>query len=165
MGRVRPCGRTVPRPLLVYQLPDGWEAQQRYIDRAEEDLLCAVGLCRRGTFGYIPLVNVCYLLHQAIEKWLKMLIAVQGVAVPRLHELHLLLDAVAAREPQVMRIRDMIVEVDEVLLSQKFPSNLRYEETPPEVERYIDVLMRAAFMLRKIAKRWLRREGPDGSQV
>ena len=47
-----------------------YQSQQSWIDRAEEDLLCAVFLCRQR-INYSPLANICYLLHQSIEKWLK----------------------------------------------------------------------------------------------
>jgi hypothetical protein len=86
--------------LLVYRLPEDASAQQPLIERAEEDLLCATSLYRRGAYGYSPLVTVCFLLYQALEKWLKVFIAVQGIPVStKTHDFYSRFEAAKKEEP------------------------------------------------------------------
>lgn len=144
--------------LRVHELPEDKSAQQQFIDRAEEDLVCAVSLYRRGACGYSPLVTICFLLHQAIEKWLKLLIAVQGLKIPTngQHDLHPRFTALEGLIPDLGRIRKEIETIDEKILTHRFPGDLRYNETPADIERYVNVLLRAAFKVRRIVKRYLK---------
>lgn len=144
--------------LRIYELPEDKSAQQQLIDRAEEDLVCAVSLYRQGACGYSPLVTVCFLLYQAIEKWLKLLIAVEGlpVSTKSQHDLDSRFTALEKQIPDLGKIKKEIKEIDEEVLTHKFPGNLRYNETPANIERYVNVLLRAAFEVRRIAKRYLK---------
>ncbi|MDD5205078.1 MAG: HEPN domain-containing protein [Desulfobacterales bacterium] len=100
---------SLSQKLSVYELPEDKAVHQPYVDRAEEDLLCAISLYRRGACGYAPLNNVCYLLHQAIEKWLKLLIEVRvGTSPQKNHDLFVLLSAIADLDPAFLSIRDEI---------------------------------------------------------
>lgn len=63
-----------PLPLSTYQIPnpnetDARKVAQSLIDQADEDLFCAIG-CMRKNIHY-PVNEICYLLHQSLEKWLK----------------------------------------------------------------------------------------------
>lgn len=147
--------------LTLYELPEDKAKQQPYIERAEEDLLCAVSLYRRGACGYLPLNNVCYLLHQAIEKWLKLFIAVGRVeGVPtrgqHAHDLRLFLTAIEALDPEFLRIRGMIEAVDGQMMDHRFPGSLRYEATKPETDQHVETLMSVAFRTRRLVKRCLK---------
>jgi HEPN domain-containing protein len=146
--------------LRLYKLPENASAQQPFIDRAEEDLLCAVSLYRQGACGYSPLVIVCFLLHQALEKWLKAFIAVQGISVPKKgqHDLLSRLEAAKTVEPAFADIQSKIEETEPAIMAHNFPGNLRYNETPPNIEQYVEVLIKAAFATRKLVKRALKRK-------
>lgn len=145
--------------LRVYELPDDYQSQQPFIERAEEDLLCAVMLSRHGACNYLPLVTVCYLLHQAIEKWLKLLIAVRAMpgSTQGQHDLYSRFTTVGKLEPQFLTIRDSIEAVNGEIMGHKFPGDLRYNEPPTDIGQYIQALMTAAFATRRLAKRSLRR--------
>mgnify|MGYP005841338443 CR=1 FL=1 len=155
------------RSLQVYGLPEDATPQQPLIERAEEDLLCAIALYRQGACGYLPLVTVCFLLHQALEKWLKLIIAVRGIAVAakqdekqrvKPHDLYRLLTALDEKLPEFGEIRGEIEKVDPALMDHKFPGSLRYNETPAEIERYVRVLIPVAFKTRRLVKRYLNQE-------
>jgi len=144
--------------LRLYRLPGDASAQQPLIERAEEDLLCALSLYRQGTCGYSPLVTVCFLLHQALEKWLKVLIAVKGIHVSaKTHDLYSRLEAAKEVDPEFEDIRKKIEEIELTIMDHKFPGDLRYNETPPDIEQYVEVLIKAAFATRKLVKRALKR--------
>ncbi len=146
--------------LSVYELSENQAEQQPRIDRAEEDLLCAISLFRRGACGYLPLNNICYLLLQAIEKWLKLLIAVRGIPAPargqNAHNLRSFFEAIAEQEPRFATIRDRMETMDGELLDHRFPGKLRYEELPQVDRTYIKTLLVAAFETRRIVKQCLK---------
>lgn len=140
--------------LNVYRLPEDASAQQALIERAEEDLLCALSLYRKGVCGYLPLVTVCFLLHQAVEKWLKVLIAVKGITVnSKQHDLYSRLEALMRVDSAFEEVKLQIEAANIEIMDHKFPGNLRYSETSSDIEQYINTLMKAAFAVRKIAKR------------
>jgi len=143
--------------LRFYKLPEDASIQQPLIERAEEDLLCALSLYRQGACGYSPLVTVCFLLHQALEKWLKAFIAVQGISVrPNgQHDLLGRLEAAKTVQPAFADIQSKIEEIEPEIMAHKFPGNLRYNETPPDIERKVEVLIKAAFVTRRLVKRTL----------
>lgn len=143
--------------LHVYRLPEDANSQQPLIERAEEDLLCAVALYRRGACGYLPLVTTCYLLHQALEKWLKLLIAVRGISVSTKgqHDLYNRIVALESSVPEFKKIREEIERIDPMLMDHKFPGNLRYNEIPTDIEQYIKALISAVFKTRRLVKRCL----------
>ena len=143
--------------LRLYKLPEEASAQQPLIERAEEDLLCALSLYRQGACGYSPLVTVCFLLHQALEKWLKAFIAVRGIRVSsKKHDIHSRFKAVEGAEPAFGDIRNKLEVVPEIM-AHEFPGNLRYNETLPDIEQYVEVLIKAAFATRRLVKRTLQR--------
>lgn len=107
---------TLTSTLRVYRLPEEASSQQPLIERAEEDLLCALALYRQGACGYLPLVTVCYLLHQTLEKWLKLLIAVRGISASTRgqHDLYNRINAIEALIPEFSEIREDIEKVDPI---------------------------------------------------
>lgn len=154
--------------LTVFTLPSDLQRQQPLIDRAEEDLMCAICLYREGACGYLPLLNICYLLLQGIEKWLKVFIATQGIlGVPTrgrdAHNLERFFTEVARHEQDFEVIRQRIAEADPQLLSHDFYVNLRYNDTPTEIENCIETLISTAFDTRRVVKRFLKRrqDAPD----
>jgi HEPN domain-containing protein len=144
--------------LRLYRLPEKASAQQPLIERAEEDLLCALSLYRQGACGYSPLITVCFLLHQAMEKWLKAFIAVQGIHVSPngQHDLLSRLEAAKIVQSAFADIQSKIEEIEPEIMAHKFPGNLRYNETPPDIERKVEVLIKAAFATRRLVKRTLQ---------
>jgi HEPN domain-containing protein len=145
--------------LRVYELPDDKADQQRFIDRAEEDLLCALSLYTRRACGYLPVVTVCFLLHQSIEKWLKAFLAVKAKPQPKTHDLYQLLEAARKIEPKFMKVREDIEKVDSEILGQQFPSDIRYEDTRPDIEKDVEILLQAARATRRLVKQSLKEEG------
>lgn len=157
-------GRDLKPFLVFYRLQEELSTQQALIERAEEDLLCAVSLYRRGACGYSPFVTVCFLTHQALEKWLKAFIAVEGIPVSaKQHDLYSRLVIVEKVLPAVETVRNSIEEVDPEILGHKFPGDLRYNETPADVERYVKLLIKAAFSVRRLVKQFLKRKVKEGS--
>lgn len=77
-------GRVSSMPQLrTYQIPTPTEdasedtyvtrkVTQDLIDQADEDLLCAIGCWRHNP--HEPFSEICYLLHQSLEKWIKVAI-------------------------------------------------------------------------------------------
>ncbi len=156
-------------PLIVFVLSDDLSSQQPLIDRAEEDLMCAICLYRQGACGYPPLLNVCYLLLQGIEKWLKVFIAIQDISVPTKgrdsHNLSRFFTALSEHEPDLEAIRQRIETTEPNLFSHDFYVNLRYTDTPTEIENYIEALMPAAFATRRVVKRFLKRRQYAPNQI
>lgn len=58
---------------------------QDLLDQAEEDLFCALGCLRRNP--HEPLNEICYLLHQSLEKWIKVALQMSKGKFPYKHEL------------------------------------------------------------------------------
>lgn len=154
--------------LIVFVLPDDLSSQQPRVDRAEEDLMCAICLYREGACGYLPLVNICYLLLQSIEKWLKVFIAIQDISVATKgrdsHNLSRFFTALE-REEAFKVIRQRIERTDPKLLLHDFYVNLRYNDTPTEIENYIKTLIPAAFDTRRVVKRFLKRRQYAPNQI
>ncbi len=98
-----------------------------------------------------------FLLHQTLEKWLKAFIAVQGITASARgqHDLYRRFEAVENKESAFGEIWRMIKEVAPEILDHKFPGNLRYNETPADIEQYVEVLLKATFAVRRIVKRKL----------
>jgi len=152
-------GNRLTSTLKVYRLPEDASSQQRLIERAEEDLLCAVALYRQGACGYLPLVTTCYLLHQALEKWLKLLIAVRGIPVSaKAHDLYNRIVALEKLDPEFKKIQEEIEGTDPMLMDHNFPGNLRYNEIPTDIEQYIKALISAVFRTRRLSKQYLDQE-------
>lgn len=145
------------RILKVYQLPEESASQQHYVDRAEEDLFTAVCLFRQGICGVVPYNVICFLLHQATEKWLKVFVAIVGLPLsnPRTHELRLLFDCAKKEEGKFYFIKVGLEKADESMLEHSFHSNIRYNDTHGNVEDCTTALRQAAFATRRLAKRWL----------
>ncbi|MCX8171798.1 MAG: HEPN domain-containing protein [Candidatus Bathyarchaeota archaeon] len=155
-------------PLRVFILPDRISNEQRLVDRAEEDLLCAVHLLRKPPFGRYTPAHVCYLLHQSIEKWLKVLLLYNKGKYPKLHNLDELFQNVIQSTDHhlsntISRVKDLIEEVDEwvessagvwelKILDRNFQDNLRYNKDDPN-DVQVWVLLKCAFKIRKIVKR------------
>jgi HEPN domain-containing protein len=149
--------------LQLYKLAENASAQQPLIERAEEDLLCALFLYRHGACGYSPLVTVCFLLHQAMEKWLKAFIAVQGISVrPNgQHDLLSRLEAAKSVQSAFADVQSKIEEIEPEIMAHTFPGNLRYTETPRDIERKVEVLIKAAFVTRRLVKQTLPRTSEE----
>lgn len=146
---------------LGYQLSPDQSIYQPLIDRAEEDLLCAIALYRRRFCGCAG-NNICFFLHQSVEKWLKLLIGVTAQKLPggiKSHELYERFRLLAQLENlhYLDEVKSEIEEVDGKILGHRFPGELRYNETPSDIESYIQVLLKAAFKTRRIAKKYLGR--------
>ena len=147
--------------LRVCELPEDLASQQHFIDRAEEDLFCAMYLYRRGICGIVPYVVICFLLHQATEKWLKAFLPVARLPTKKIHELSYLFDQAAMEEPEFLEVKAELDKVERQILEQRFPSDLRYEDTRENVEDCINTLLQAAFRTRRLVKRWIKRSEED----
>lgn len=143
--------------------------QQPLLDRAQEDLICAIFLHERNPCGYYPASNICYLLHQSIEKSLKALLAITGKKYGKTHSLHELFDnlsghqittnypkmtqqAVRVMINKINSIKSEIEGLDPRILDRRFQSNLRYDEVDPQIDEYIKLLMKSALKMQGILR-------------
>lgn len=133
--------------------------QQKWVDRAEDDLLSAAIVWRKGQ-PYIPEMVVCYLLHQGTEKWLKCLLAIYGIPFPQSgregHCLRLLLEKSAQVDSCFEVLLRNLDENIPVILDRNFPSNLRYEDYLTEMETCLAFLWLSTFRVRRVAKRKIK---------
>lgn len=151
--------------MKVFELPTTNDrqphSQQVFIDRAEEDFLCALSMWRRGRCSHLPITNICYLLHQCIEKWLKAFLAINSLEIPkkyqRTHSLGKFLEIAKQRESLFAELRQKIADKEPKLLEASFPGNLRYSETPEEIEDYVKLLLCIVIDVRRIAKNNFRK--------
>jgi len=84
-------------------------------------------------------------------------LAVQGFSVSKRHDLLSPLEVAKTVEPAFADIQSKIEEIEPAIMAHNFPGNLRYHETSPDIEQYVEVLIKAAFATRKLVKRALKR--------
>jgi HEPN domain-containing protein len=107
---------------------------QTMLSRAEEDLISAV-LLIRGKAIVLPatwcLTNVCYLLHQSLEKWLKAWLRFQKQGGTKSHSLEVLFKSAMHNLPELQSFYALLdQEFTAEIQSQFFPSDsLRYADT------------------------------------
>jgi HEPN domain-containing protein len=140
---------------------DSRNRAQRFLDQAEEDLLYATICLRSKHGGCCPINDINYLLHQSIEKWLKAFLHV-GVGTPAKswrHNLETIVKACVQKHPEMLKVQ-IILEHDEFLLRNDYPSNLRYREGDDydtyNLQDQFCILIDAAFSTRRIVKQWLK---------
>lgn len=146
--------------------------QQPLLDRAQEDLICAIFL-HKNIHGYYPAANICYLLHQSIEKLIKVLLAITRKGYDRTHDLHELFNALSkchtiTNQPKMTKqvIRDTIKRVNSIkkeikrtdprILNYNFQSDLRYNEVDSRIDEYIRLLMKSALKMRRILEKFIQ---------
>jgi len=148
--------------LSIYQLIekpdlDKHEDVQWWMLRAEEDLFCALFLVRHAR-GYLPLNNICYLLHQSLEKWLKIYLAMNGSEFEFTHDLGYLLNVATRLDLSFHTIYCMLAPHGEVILDKRASSrNMRYG-AGNGLDEALDTLIRANFHTRRKVKRFLKVE-------
>lgn len=136
-----------------------YKVQQSWIDRAEEDLLCAFMLCK-SNISYSPHANICYFLHQTVEKWLKAFLAVNGIAFPNTHELFFLLRKSGDKDPVFLEILQRLDVHAPIVLTSDFSSSvLRYgnDEDTSNIQVCATELFPVAFQVRRFVKKSIRR--------
>ncbi len=105
-----------------------YDQAQSFVNHAEGDLECTIALCEVRQQDIFTVSVLCYLLHQALEKWLKAYIVVFELPFDRTHSLQTLLDCCAKHDKDFDAIRDLFNSGEhEVMLAQSFPADLRYE--------------------------------------
>ncbi len=156
--------------MKVIELPEQYEGQfedlQNLINQTEEDLLCAIFLYRRCKNSYQPNPNICYLLHQTIEKWLKIYIQVKGILFPEkkrnTHSLASLLSRAGQQDQEFNTMLSQIDQADPIMSRHTYPEHLRYAEKPEMYENvdgvHIGLLFRIVFRVRRIVKKAIREE-------
>lgn len=140
-----------------------YQAQQYWIDHAEEDLLVAVYLCRRK-IGYPPRSTICYLLHQSIEKWLKAFLEINGIEFGKTHNLFILLKKAGEKDDFFIQLLRNLDSNAHIILGENFSSdNLRYgKEQLPNTEELVSILFPVTFKIRRIVKKRILEEArPD----
>jgi HEPN domain-containing protein len=99
------------------------------------------------------LTNICYLLHQSLEKWLKFYLTDNASGYERNHNLFKLLKAASEVDVRFEEILSRLDIEARATLKDNFASNdLRYAEIPPEIEIYISELLVALVEVRKWVK-------------
>lgn len=152
--------------MRVLQLREDWSSQQVWVDRAEEDLICAISMYKRRKCLYIPCNNICYLFLQGIEKWLKLLIPVIAAADPTVkikdpkdygHNLRLLYETACKKIPELENSKIMLEGVSRQisLLHHKAPDNFRYDDLN-DAEECARILHKAAQKTRQNIKQFLK---------
>lgn len=162
-------------PLLTYQIPilkeDTYEtrkAAQSLIDQADEDLFCALGCRRRNP--HEPLNEICYLLHQSLEKWIKVAHQMSFGRYPHSHDLkELLLPFLKSNDSnnndqkttaETLDLSSVLRELNaEMILTDKnYPDRVRYRmkiEGKFSLNAHADILLQAVFLARRLIKCWL----------
>jgi len=90
----------------------------QWVSKAEEDIdsaraLSALKLPRRNA--------ACFHCQQAVEKYLKALLQELGVAVPRTHNLKLLLDLLVPHEPALKPLRRGVPCLTKYAVEYRYP--------------------------------------------
>lgn len=135
---------------------------QNLINQTEEDLLCAIYLLRHCKKEYQPVPNICYLLHQTIEKWLKIYIQVEGIPFPenkqKTHSLTSLFSRIIGEDTthNFNSTLSQLDKADPMMTAHAYPEYLRYATKPEMYDSvytiHMRVLCNTAFRVRRITK-------------
>ncbi len=143
---------------------------QDLLDQAEEDLFCALGCLRRNP--HEPLNEICYLLHQSLEKWIKVALQMSTGTFPHHHHLEKLLQPFCIEESENNKpeLKDVfrILSAEPALMGNNYPDHVRYRvrENGERVYRTLSpharLLVDAVFLTRRLVKRWLKYKDESG---
>lgn len=166
-------------PLRTYQIPDPddnsnikeasqnltREVAQNLIDQADEDLFCALGCWRHN--HHEPFNEICYLLHQSLEKWLKVAHQMCFEKIPKGsagHDLKELVEPFQTKpenksdKPDLSAVmRTLNAEI--ILTNRQYPNRVRYREDTGSkfgLNAQAYFLRDAVFITRRLVKRWLK---------
>lgn len=144
------------------------EGHKTLAELADLDLLAATKLvksCRRGDM--LLAQQICYLLHQSMEKWIKLGNQVSGSRkklreYSKNHSLRFLLD-----EPLLgldfICIREWIEMADKRVLEQDFASSIRYSsDFEVDAPDLVFLMLPIAFECRRAAKRLIKQKLFEG---
>lgn len=154
--------------LCTYQIPNPKDSETRKIaqnllDQAEEDLFFAIGCLRKNPFD--PLNQVCYLLHQSLEKWVKVALHMSSGRFIHSHDLGKdLLPVLCNDQPDLNKAPDLrpvkeILEAFPLLKDNNYPSQVRYRENEKNgynLYAHLVILLDAVFLTRLLVKKWLK---------
>jgi HEPN domain-containing protein len=120
--------------------------------------------------GYIPYLSICYLCLQAIEKWLKVYLAVKKVAHKFTHDIPAFLDIVIELDSQFLDVFYPLNTIEEYYFrkSKNKPANyssMRYETAPADIETHAKILLEAAFLTRRLVKRSIPRRSDERTNL
>jgi HEPN domain-containing protein len=108
------------------------QATREWVAKAEEDFLAAVDLARRRKR---PLWNtVCFRAQQCVEKYLKARLEEAGLAVPKTHDLEILLDSLLPIEPLWSAFKPALQNLTDFAVAFRYPGNVARK---PEAQRAI----------------------------
>ncbi len=161
-------------PLQTYQIPNpdnkskAREVAQELIAQAEEDLFCALGCWRHNP--HEPFNEICYLLHQSLEKWIKVALQMSYGSFRRSHNLGVLLrplctNKLGVNKQKKKRIQgpelDVVMEIlgaEPVLIGKNYPDQIRYRESDTndyDLKNHVRILFKAVCRVRQLVKCWL----------
>ena len=103
---------------------------EEWIDRAASDVKYARAGERETGQHHIT----CFLCHQAAEKALKGLIALDGKAPQKTHSLGLLMTAAAASYPSLMGIIKDVRRLDKFYIPARYPGGEEFDFEPRDAE-------------------------------
>jgi len=160
-------------PLQTYQIPNPdnksktREVAQELIDQAEEDLFCALGCWRHNP--HEPFNEICYLLHQSLEKWIKVALQMSYGSFRPSHDLSVLLRPLCTNKSSANKqkkrrqgpILDPVAELlgeEPILMGRNYPDNIRYRTSNTDdydLKKHMKVMFKAVCRARQLIKRWL----------
>jgi len=153
-------------PLQPYRIPNPKntktrEMAQEVLDQAEEDLMFAIS-CLRKHRDSSPLNDICYLLNQSLEKWLKVAIQLGHDSFPKKHDLEdSLFPAASTYCPRLHEVIDILRRADPDLLDEHYPNRVRYREIEySRLYAHSYILLDSVFETRRRVKTWIK----NGSQ-
>lgn len=162
-------------PLRTYQIPipddnifETRKVAQNLIDQADEDLFCAIGCIRKNPHDHLN--ETCYLLHQSLEKWIKVAHQMSTGQFKPSHDFGKDLLPVfcdgnivnnnsdKADKPDLHLVFD-VLEQASVVMEKNYPDRVRYREH--EKHNYnlniqLAILLDAVFLARRLIKHWLK---------
>jgi hypothetical protein len=133
---------------------------QNLLDQADEDFLCAIGCLRNCQHD--PLNEVCYLLHQSLEKWLKVALQMSNGNFPHSHKIKEdILPEFCGENPDITQkpdLREVRIFFGRlpIVIDKSYPSYVRYRENNHSLNEHVEVLLGGVFLTRRLVKKWLK---------
>jgi HEPN domain-containing protein len=122
---------------------------QEWFDLAEEDYLLAEELCEKATSHFRA---VCFHSQQAAEKFLKALLANQGISFGRTHDIESLVNQLPSNLADPLRQHD-ILDLTEYAVDTRYPGQASIGINLADAQRALD----AARVVRDLTRQSIKR--------
>lgn len=108
---------------------------KEWIEKAEQDYQTILILSRQRK-KFLPDV-ICYHAHQCIEKFLKGLLASQGMKVPKTHNLIFLTEPSVKNHPELELMKDVLRELDQYAVESRYPGERATKEEAKQAVKQV----------------------------